>query len=67
MADIGTFRLYRSRIPTTLFKSIVQDIDIMLLQYGLPLYHQTEEARSRFISPVSASHFFDRQLTQPFT
>jgi hypothetical protein len=34
MDDIGTFDLYRSRIPTALFKSIVQDIDVMLVQYG---------------------------------
>ena len=59
MDDIGTFDLYRSRIPTALFKSIVQDIDVMLVQYGPPIEHSTEEARSRFLSPVSASHFSD--------
>lgn len=55
LRDIITFELHRSRIPTTLFKSIVQDIDMMLVQYGPPMDHKTEEATSRFLSPVSAS------------
>jgi hypothetical protein len=59
--DIEFFDLYRSRIPTALFKSIVQDIDVMLVQYGPPINHETEEARSRFLSPVSTSHFFDHE------
>jgi len=29
--DIGTFELRRARIPTRLFKSIVEDMDIMLM------------------------------------
>jgi hypothetical protein len=34
----------------------------MLLQYGPPVGHRTEEARSRFLSPVSAaSHFSDHR------
>lgn len=57
MADIKTFELCRSRIPTALFKSIVQEIDIMLVEYGPPIEHETEQARSRFLSPVSASQF----------
>ncbi|KIL56851.1 hypothetical protein M378DRAFT_172333 [Amanita muscaria Koide BX008] len=52
LRDIGTFEIHRSRIPTHLFRSIVIDIDIMLMQYGAPPQHKTEEARSRFISPV---------------
>jgi hypothetical protein len=55
MHDIKTFHLHRSRIPTALFKSIVQDIDIMVLQYGTQINHETEEATSRFLSPVSAN------------
>jgi hypothetical protein len=55
LRDITTFELHRSRIPTTLFKSIVEDIDMMLVQYGPPMDHETEEATSRFLSPVSAS------------
>ncbi len=50
MKDIKTFSLHRSRIPTKLFKSIVQDIDVMMVQYGPPNEHFTEEARSRFLS-----------------
>ena len=61
LTDIATFELHRCRIPTTLFKSIVQDIDIMLVQYGPPIEHKTEEARSRFLPPVSASQFFVRE------
>jgi hypothetical protein len=57
MRDIESFSLHRSRIPTALFKHIVQDIDIMIAQYGLPVEHQTDEATLRFLSPVSASHF----------
>jgi len=67
MKDIATFELHRSRIPTTLFKSIVQDIDIMLVQYGPPIEHETEEARSRFLSPVSASQLFIRQSKLKFS
>ena len=57
MNDVKTFHLHRSRIPTALFKSIIEDIDVMLVQYGPMIEHQTEEARSRFLSPVSASQF----------
>ena len=42
--DIEAFDLRRSRIPTALFKSIVEDIDLMLVQYGPPIEHCTEEA-----------------------
>jgi hypothetical protein len=56
MDDIETFYLYRSRIPTTIFKSIVEDIGVMMVQYGPPTKHPTEEATSRFLSPVSASY-----------
>ena len=50
--DIPTFDLYRSRIPTALFRSIVQDMDLLLHQYGPPIDHRTEEATSRFLAPV---------------
>ncbi|KAF8332067.1 uncharacterized protein EI90DRAFT_3123141 [Cantharellus anzutake] len=52
LKDIGTFEIHRSRIPTDLFKSIVMDIDILLMQHGPPHEHKTEEARSRFFSPI---------------
>jgi hypothetical protein len=52
MKDIATFDLYRSRIPTSLFRAIVQDMDVLLHQYGPPIEHETEEATSRFLAPV---------------
>ena len=52
LADIKTFEIHRSRIPTDLFKSVVMDMDVMLMQYGSLPEHKTEEARSRFFSPV---------------
>jgi hypothetical protein len=55
MNDIATFDLYRSRIPTSLFRSIVQDMDILLSQYGPPVEHETEEATSWFLAPVRRS------------
>ncbi len=54
MRDMVKFEIHRSRIPTTLFKSIVEDMDIMLVQYGPPIEHRTVEAKSQFVSPVSA-------------
>ena len=50
--DIGTFTLHRSRIPTDLFRSIVEDMDVLLVQYGPLSAQNNEEARSRFLSPV---------------
>jgi hypothetical protein len=52
LQDIETFPLHRSRIPTDVFKAIVTDLDVMLMQYGPLPEHETEEARSRFFSPV---------------
>jgi hypothetical protein len=50
MHDVPLFTLRRSRIPTALFKDIVKDMDILMIQYGTP---ETEVARSRFLAPVS--------------
>lgn len=55
MRNIPTFDLHRSRIPTPLLKSIVQSIDLMLVQYGPVVEHFTEETTSQFLSPVSTS------------
>ncbi|KAN0137008.1 hypothetical protein V8E53_005005, partial [Lactarius tabidus] len=33
-SDVPLFDLHRSRIPTTLFKDIVTDIDALSIQYG---------------------------------
>lgn len=51
LQDIGTFEIHRSRIPTALFRSIIMDMDIMLVLYGAPP-HQMERAPSMFFSPV---------------
>ena len=51
--DMETFEIHRARIPTSLFKEIVQDIEIAMKQYGEPVQHKNEEARSRFLAPVS--------------
>jgi hypothetical protein len=51
--NIPLFTLRRSRIPTALFKDIVKDMDILMIQYGAPEYHETDVARSRFLAPVS--------------
>ena len=54
--DAPTFDIYRSRIPTPLFKKIVEDIKDMMIQYGPPEQYETEEATSRFFSPVRLIH-----------
>ena len=51
--DAPTFPLHRARLPTSLFKEIVQDVQLIMKQYGPPVDHQNEEARSRFLVPVS--------------
>jgi len=51
-SDAELFDLRRSRIPTDLFKDIVMDMDRLMLQYGPVSSHTTEEARSRFLSPI---------------
>ncbi|KAG2076542.1 hypothetical protein BDR04DRAFT_1068035 [Suillus decipiens] len=50
--EMKTFPLHRSRIPTQLFRSIIEDLDAMILQYGPPIDHETEKARSYFLSPI---------------
>jgi len=50
--DMETFEIHRARIPTSLFKEIVQDIEIVMKQYGEPVQHKNEEARSRFLAPL---------------
>ena len=52
--DMQTFDVHRARIPTALFKEIVEDLGIAMNQYGEPRDHKNEEARSRFLAPVSA-------------
>ncbi|KAM6492144.1 hypothetical protein JOM56_011868 [Amanita muscaria] len=49
LGDIGTFEIHRSRIPTHLFRSIVIDMDIMLMQYGASHQHKTEEVFNHLV------------------
>ncbi|KAH9068513.1 hypothetical protein EDB83DRAFT_2586991, partial [Lactarius deliciosus] len=51
-SDAPSFDLHRSRIPTALFRNIVADMDILLMQYGTLQDHATEEARSHFLTPI---------------
>jgi hypothetical protein len=51
--DIPTFYIHRACIPTPLFKNIIKDLDIIMKQYGEPRDHGNEQARSRFLAPVS--------------
>jgi hypothetical protein len=67
MNNIKTFKLKCSHIPMVLFKSIVRDIDIMLVQYGPLIEHKMEEARSQFLSPVSARQLFIWQSKSKFS
>ncbi|KZT51840.1 hypothetical protein CALCODRAFT_487590 [Calocera cornea HHB12733] len=60
MQDTPTFPLHRARIPTSLFKEIVGDIEMAVKQYGLPHELDNEPTRSRFIASIFArlsSHF----------
>jgi len=50
-----TFEIHRARIPTSMFKEIVGDLDMAMYQYGEPLDHANEEARSRCLAPVSSN------------
>jgi hypothetical protein len=51
--DMQTFDIHRARIPTSLFKAMVEDLGVVMNQYGEPRDHKDEEARSRFLAPVS--------------
>jgi hypothetical protein len=53
MEDIGTFELHRSRLPTSLFETIVMDMDgIMGTECGPPLEKWTVRASSKSFAPV---------------
>jgi len=53
MEDIGTFEVHRSRLPTSLFETIVMDMDgIMETQRGPPLEKWTVRESSKLFSPV---------------
>ena len=53
--DMPQFYIHRARLPTRLFKEILSDLEVIMNQYGEPVNHKNEEARSRFLAPVSPS------------
>jgi len=50
--DMQAFDIHRARIPTSLFKAMVEDLGVVMNQYGEPRDHKNEEARSRFLAPL---------------
>lgn len=60
--DAPTFDIDRARIPSELFKEIVEEIQSNMQEYGPPSEHENEEARSRYLAPVcSVTPMFCRQ------
>jgi hypothetical protein len=51
--DAPPFEVKLARLPTQLFRQIVEDIQLVMKQYGPPDDHLNVEARSRFLAPVS--------------
>jgi hypothetical protein len=51
-SDMKAFKIHRARIPTYMFKEIIQDVEIIMTQYGDPAEHQTKEAILRFLATV---------------
>ena len=67
LRDIAPFELHRSRIPSILFKAIVKDMDLMLMQYGSPILHNhSEEACAQFIAPVRFCYSIDQRPASLF-
>lgn len=52
LRDAPKFQFTRARLPTFVFKEIVQDMQLVMKQYGPPIEHNNVEARSRFLAPV---------------
>ena len=52
-SDIREMKIFRSRLPIDLFRSIVEDVDLATLQYGRMSVQHNEESRSRYIASVS--------------
>ncbi|TDL16569.1 hypothetical protein BD410DRAFT_795220 [Rickenella mellea] len=50
--DVPLFDLNRSRIPTSIFRTIVEDMDVLMMQYGPFQEHLNEEATSRTLAPI---------------
>jgi len=48
--DIPTFPMFRARLPQPFFVKILEDLELSTFQYRPLAWHDTEEARSRFLS-----------------
>lgn len=53
LRDAPTFKKHRARIPNILFREMIEEIEIVMKQYGLPSDHQNKEARFRFLESAS--------------
>ena len=52
--DIPTFEMFRARLPNETFRQIINDLQVLELQYGPRNEHENEEARSRFLAGVGS-------------
>lgn len=55
LRDVSHFLICRARIPNNLFARIVDDVQVMVNNYGPHREHENEEATSRAIAPVRLS------------
>lgn len=55
LRDVSPFLISRARIPNDLFARIVDDIQVMVNNYGPYREHENDEATSRAIAPVRLS------------
>ncbi|KAL1965980.1 hypothetical protein VTN77DRAFT_4920 [Rasamsonia byssochlamydoides] len=49
---MGRLEVFRSRIPTDMFREIIEDVELALKQYGPLESHDNEETRSRFLASL---------------
>lgn len=52
LEDAPIFKMHRARIPNVLFREIIEDIEIVMKQYG-PSDDQNVAARSRCLALAS--------------
>ena len=64
--DIPSFPMFRARITNDLFRRILEDTREFTFQYRSLEYHDTEEARSRYLSAVRPLSRLDCQADNCF-
>ena len=62
--DAPLFDLRRSRIPTALFRDIVTDMDVLLIQYGTLQNHTTEEVEITFPRSCEYPCYITARITE---